>query len=129
MPKMASRGGILLYYIHNKYTFNDSTQTFHRLLNISVPLPKRSIVFALFPFSLKEASPVYVTAYAGTHCPLSFIFHNNDYLNSRSRSRKLFNSLLTFSNVTCPDKVALLLFRSWHGKSEEIEIEENRSYY
>jgi hypothetical protein len=53
-----------------------------RLLNISVPLPKRFIVFTFFPLSLKEVSPFYVTAYAGTHCPLSFIFHNKNELRS-----------------------------------------------
>jgi hypothetical protein len=38
-----------------------------------------AVVFTLFLLSLKEVSPFYVTAYAGTHCPLSFILHNNIY--------------------------------------------------
>jgi hypothetical protein len=40
---------------------------------------------------------------------------------SNSRNRKFFSSLPTFLTATFPDKVALLLFRTWHRKRRNVK--------
>jgi hypothetical protein len=65
----------IIYTIkQTKHTFNASAQMFHRLLSPCPSFPSSSHYFHCH---LKEVSPFYVTACAGTHFPLSFIFHNN----------------------------------------------------